>query len=67
MSRRTPWVVVLAAAGPLKRGRGRNHVPWSGPAASLRVPVTPENRAVLRALRAAELDAWHRATPAIPL
>ncbi len=32
-------------------------------AASIRIPVTPANRVLLRDLRAAELVAWQRALP----
>jgi len=35
------------------------------PQASLRVPVTPSNREYLRALRAAEADAWDAADNAL--
>jgi len=33
--------------------------------ASVRVPVLPANRAYLRALRAAEMVAWDKATPGV--
>jgi hypothetical protein len=36
------------------------------PQPSLGIPVTPANRECLRALRAAEADAWEAATPTFP-
>ncbi|MBE0544493.1 MAG: hypothetical protein IH623_24400 [Verrucomicrobia bacterium] len=58
---------------PARSGTPRRGTPWRppavppprhrrplrlSPARSLRMPVTPENRETLRALRAAEMQAW---------
>ena len=49
---RLPFMVQLFAVGRP-----------NGLATSMRIPVTPANRTLLRKLRAAELVAWKRAVP----
>ncbi len=54
---KTPSQHLARRASGERLSRNRNPRPLES---SVRLPVTPENRSRLRALREAELQAWHR-------